>query len=57
MHVSAVLEIQERLLPALHYLHQGLHNCEKKFGDIIKIGRTHLQVCRRGGVRGVWVND
>jgi len=37
------MEIHRVLLPGLHHLHAGLEAKAKKFADIIKIGRTHLQ--------------
>lgn len=43
MHISAVVEINTLLLPALEELHAALHAKELKFNHIIKIGRTHLQ--------------
>jgi fumarate hydratase class II len=43
MHISAAMEIQNRLVPALTTLHRSLDNCSRQFSDIIKIGRTHLQ--------------
>ena len=43
MHISAVLEIQEQLLPALRSLHQAFLVKVEEFKNIIKIGRTHLQ--------------
>eukprot|EP01113_Clastostelium_recurvatum_P010530 TRINITY_DN1523_c0_g1_i1.p1 TRINITY_DN1523_c0_g1~~TRINITY_DN1523_c0_g1_i1.p1 ORF type:complete len:505 (-),score=160.94 TRINITY_DN1523_c0_g1_i1:41-1555(-) len=43
MHVAAVLEIHERLLPGLTMLHKSLADKAKEFDRIIKIGRTHLQ--------------
>jgi fumarate hydratase class II len=43
MHVAAVLEIHDRLLPALKLLHGALNDKAKQFAHIIKIGRTHLQ--------------
>ncbi|KAI5801460.1 putative fumarate hydratase [Peziza echinospora] len=43
MHISAVLEIEEQLLPALKSLHKVFEQKVKDFSDIIKIGRTHLQ--------------
>lgn len=42
MHIAAVLAIQTRLLPPLHMLYQALSEKAKAFGDIVKIGRTHL---------------
>ena len=43
MHIAAVCEINEKLIPALNYIHQALDKKTKEFGNIIKIGRTHLQ--------------
>jgi fumarate hydratase class II len=42
IHVSAYLEVQERLLPALSHLHTTLKKREAEFHDIVKTGRTHL---------------
>ena len=41
MHISAVVEIQEKLLPAMKKLHDALKAKSEEFKDIIKIGRTH----------------
>ncbi|KAL0635392.1 fumarase fum1 [Maublancomyces gigas] len=43
MHIAAVLEITERLLPSLRELHLAFEEKVKAFEHIIKIGRTHLQ--------------
>lgn len=43
MHVAAVIEIHERLLPALQKLEKALQAKAAEFEQIIKIGRTHLQ--------------
>lgn len=43
MHVAAVLEIRQKLLPALTNLRDALDAKAKAFEPIIKIGRTHLQ--------------
>ena len=43
MHIAAVIELNERLIPALKKLHLVLKAKCKEFDDIIKIGRTHLQ--------------
>jgi fumarate hydratase class II len=43
MHISAAEEIHHRLIPALTKLRDALDAKAKSFGDIIKIGRTHLQ--------------
>jgi fumarate hydratase class II len=42
IHVSAYLEVHERLLPALRHLHATLKKREAEFHDIVKTGRTHL---------------
>ena len=43
MHIAAVLDIENNLLPSLTVLEGTLREKEKKFQDIVKIGRTHLQ--------------
>lgn len=43
MHVSAMVEIERRLLPELDNLAKALERKAEEFMDIIKIGRTHLQ--------------
>jgi fumarate hydratase, class II len=43
MHIAAVAEIHERLLPGLERLHGALAAKAAAFADIVKIGRTHLQ--------------
>ena len=43
MHVSAVLEIVNQLIPELEKLREALHAKATAFDKIIKIGRTHLQ--------------
>eukprot|EP01111_Echinosteliopsis_oligospora_P003956 TRINITY_DN1622_c0_g1_i2.p1 TRINITY_DN1622_c0_g1~~TRINITY_DN1622_c0_g1_i2.p1 ORF type:complete len:518 (+),score=126.85 TRINITY_DN1622_c0_g1_i2:128-1555(+) len=43
MHVSAAVEIKNRLLPNLDMLEKALQAKADKFDKIIKIGRTHLQ--------------
>jgi fumarate hydratase, class II len=43
MHIAAVVEIQQTLLPALTELRDALAAKAESFNDIIKIGRTHLQ--------------
>jgi fumarate hydratase class II len=42
MHVAAVEQIQDRLLPSLDHLLGALQDQASAFGDIVKIGRTHL---------------
>ncbi len=44
MHVAAVMELNNSLLPALTELRNALDAKAKRFENIIKIGRTHLQV-------------
>jgi len=43
MHIAAVLELQENLIPALESLRDAMGKKVKEFDSIIKIGRTHLQ--------------
>jgi fumarate hydratase class II len=43
MHVAAIIDIEENLLPAISLLSETLHAKADQFNDIIKIGRTHLQ--------------
>ncbi|MFD2250675.1 fumarate hydratase class II [Pseudochelatococcus lubricantis] len=43
IHIAAVLDVSNRLLPALEHLHKALVAKSEEFGDIVKIGRTHLQ--------------
>ncbi|MCW5774162.1 MAG: class II fumarate hydratase [Rhodospirillaceae bacterium] len=43
MHIAAVIEMAERLLPALKHLHDALDAKSKQFAKIIKMGRTHTQ--------------
>ncbi|MGH6900122.1 MAG: class II fumarate hydratase [Geminicoccaceae bacterium] len=43
MHIAAVEQIHHQLLPALEHLYASLQAKAAAFGDIIKIGRTHLQ--------------
>ena len=42
LHVSAVIEIEQALLPALDHLAGVLEGKAREFDDIIKTGRTHL---------------
>jgi fumarate hydratase class II len=41
MHIAAVLETKERLIPNLKKLTEGLRAKANEFDDIVKIGRTH----------------
>ena len=43
MHIAAVTELRDRLLPALTESIGICRTLEEKYADIIKIGRTHLQ--------------
>ena len=43
MHIAAVLEISEKLLPALAHLKGLLKEKAEGWSDLIKIGRTHTQ--------------
>ncbi len=42
MHISAVITLHEKLLPALTTLRDTLHKKSLEFKDLIKSGRTHL---------------
>lgn len=43
IHVSALEQLEKRLLPALRRLQKSLDDKAREFDDIVKIGRTHLQ--------------
>lgn len=43
IHIAAVVETTESLIPALEGLHKAVNRKAKEFHSIIKIGRTHLQ--------------
>lgn len=43
MHIAAVLEVNQRLLPKLKGLTEVLDAKRAEFDDIVKIGRTHTQ--------------
>ncbi|WP_290985622.1 lyase family protein [Ferrovibrio sp.] len=43
MHIVTVLELHQRLLPALQSLHKQLAAKAQAWADIVKIARTHLQ--------------
>ena len=43
IHMAAVLEIKERLIPSLELLQEALKEKSESFAPIRKIGRTHLQ--------------
>ncbi len=43
MHIAAVIQIEDRLLPRVRILRDTLQEKSEAFADIVKIGRTHLQ--------------
>ena len=43
IHLSALISIQEDLLPALEKLQPALEEKSRQFDDVVKTGRTHLQ--------------
>jgi fumarate hydratase class II len=43
MHVAAARAVNSRLLPALKLMHRQLDALAKRWDDLVKIGRTHLQ--------------
>ncbi len=43
MHIAAVCEIEERLLPEVRKLRETLDAKARAFADVVKLGRTHLQ--------------
>jgi fumarate hydratase class II len=43
IHLAALVEIEERLIPALERLQASLEAKSKEFWDVVKTGRTHLQ--------------
>ncbi len=43
MHIAAVAEINQLLLPALRHMHEALSKKSRQFARIIKMGRTHTQ--------------
>lgn len=42
MHIAAVEEVHENLIPMITKLRDALQNKSEEFNDIVKIGRTHL---------------
>jgi fumarate hydratase class II len=42
MHIAVAERVNQRLLPALKTLHDGLKAKSNEYKDIVKIGRTHL---------------
>jgi fumarate hydratase class II len=43
IHVAALVEIEEQLVPALLHLEKALRDKSKEFWPVVKTGRTHLQ--------------
>ncbi len=43
MHIAAVCQVHQVLLPALKHFHQALGQKSQEFQALIKVGRTHLQ--------------
>jgi fumarate hydratase, class II len=43
MHIAAVIELDDRLIPAVEKLHYIIDDKAKLWKDTVKIGRTHLQ--------------
>ncbi|MFD1739084.1 class II fumarate hydratase [Bacillus salitolerans] len=43
MHIAALIQVQQQLLPSLRNLKGTLHAKQEEFKDVVKIGRTHLQ--------------
>src|SRR5213594_3333745 len=43
IHISVLMQLEERLIPALERLQAALESKAKQFWDVIKTGRTHLQ--------------
>ncbi len=43
MHIATVIQVHEKLIPALEKIHKALDEKSKNWQKIVKIGRTHLQ--------------
>jgi fumarate hydratase class II len=43
MHIAAVRQVQDAVLPALDHLARALEAKSREFAKVVKIGRTHLQ--------------
>lgn len=43
MHIAAICEVKQNLIPALHHLHRVFSAKADEFKNIVKIGRTHMQ--------------
>ena len=47
MHIAAAVAVMTRLLPALKTIHARLADQARRWDQIVKIGRTHLQDATR----------
>jgi len=43
MHIAAAKETNQRLVPSVQQLRDALHAKAEAWGDIVKVGRTHMQ--------------
>src|ERR1700736_1168299 len=43
MHIAAADRVKNALIPAVQTVHDAIASKAKEFGDVVKIGRTHLQ--------------
>jgi len=43
MHIATVMQVHEKLIPALKKMYKSLESKSKSWMNIVKIGRTHLQ--------------
>ena len=43
MNIAAAVDVKQRLIPAVKQLHDAIAVKAKEWGDIVKIGRTHMQ--------------
>ena len=43
MHIAAVEQLEDVLIPAVSQLATTLHTKSEQFSDVVKVGRTHLQ--------------
>ena len=43
MNIAAAVNVKQRLIPAVKQLHDAIAAKVKQWGDIVKIGRTHMQ--------------
>jgi fumarate hydratase, class II len=43
MNIAAAVSVKQRLIPAVKALHDALNEKVSEWGDIVKIGRTHMQ--------------